>query len=39
VEGLAEVERNYSKHSKAAREVALEFFDAKKVCQDLLRHA
>ena len=39
VEGLAEVERNYSKHSKAAREVSLEFFDAKKVCQDLLRHA
>ena len=39
VEGLAEVERNYSKHSKAAREIALEFFDAKKVCQDLLRHA
>ena len=38
VEGLAEVERNYSKHSKAAREIALEFFDAKKVCQDLLRH-
>ena len=38
VEGLAEVERNYSKHSKAARETALEFFDAKKVCQDLVRH-
>jgi len=38
VEGLAEVERNYSEHSKAAREIALEFFDAKKVCQDLLRH-
>ena len=38
VESLAEVERNYSKHSKAAREIALEFFDAKKVCQDLLRH-
>jgi len=38
VEGLAEVERNYSKHSKAAREIVLEFFDAKKVCQDLLRY-
>ena len=39
VEGLTEVERNYSKHSKAAREIALEFFDAKKVCQELLRLA
>ena len=36
VEGLTEVERNYSKHSKAAREIAIEFFDAKKVCKDLL---
>jgi len=34
--GLTEVNRNYSEHSKAAREIALEFFDAKKVCQDLL---
>jgi len=38
-EGLGKVTRNYSEHSKAAREIALEFFDAKKVCQDLLRHA
>ena len=38
-EGLDKVTRNYSEHSKAAREIALEFFDAKKVCQDLLRHA
>ena len=38
-EGLTEIERNYSKHSKAAREIALEFFDAKKVCQELLRQA
>ena len=38
-EGLARVTRNYSEHSKAAREIALEFFEAKKVCQDLLRHA
>jgi hypothetical protein len=37
VEGLNEVSRNYSKHSKAAREIALEFFDAKKVCLDLMR--
>lgn len=36
-EGLAEVTRNYSEHAKAAREIALEFFDAKKVCQELLR--
>jgi hypothetical protein len=36
-EGLAKVTRNYSEHSKAAREIALEFFDAKKVCQELLR--
>jgi hypothetical protein len=36
VEGLTEVERNYSKHSKAAREIAIEFFDTKKVCKDLL---
>ena len=38
-EGLAEVTRNYSEHSQAAREIALEFFDAKKVCQELLRLA
>jgi len=37
VEGLAEVERNYSKNSNAAREIAIEFFEAKKVCQSLLR--
>jgi len=37
VEGLNEVSRNYSKHSKAAREIALEFFDAKKVCLDLMK--
>jgi hypothetical protein len=37
-EGLGKVTRNYSEHSKAAREIALEFFDAKKVCQELLRH-
>lgn len=36
-EGLGKVTRNYSEHSKAAREIALEFFDAKKVCQELLR--
>lgn len=36
-EGLSKVTRNYSEHSKAAREIALEFFDAKKVCQELLR--
>ena len=38
-EGLSKVTRNYSEHSKAAREIALEFFDAKKVCQELLRQA
>jgi hypothetical protein len=38
-EGLAKVTRNFSEHSKAAREIALEFFDAKKVCQGLLRQA
>jgi hypothetical protein len=38
-EGLAKVTRNYSEHSKVAREIALEFFDAKKVCQELLRQA
>ena len=37
VGGLSEISRNYTEHSKAAREIALEFFDAKKVCQDLLR--
>jgi hypothetical protein len=36
-EGLAKAACNYSEHSKAAREIALEFFDAKKVCQELLR--
>jgi len=36
-EGLGKVTRNYSEHSKAAREIALEFFDATKVCQNLLR--
>jgi len=38
-EGLGKVTRNYSEHAKAAREIALEFFDAKKVCQGLLRQA
>ncbi len=38
-EGLGKVTRNYSEHSKAARDIALEFFDAKKVCQGLLRQA
>jgi len=38
-EGLDKVTRNYSEHSKAAREIALEFFDARKVCQGLLRQA
>ena len=38
-EGLARVSHNYSEHSKAAREIALEFFEAKKVCQELLRLA
>ena len=38
-EGLAKVTHNYSEHSKAAKEIALEFFDAKKVCQELLRLA
>ena len=38
-EGLGKATRNYSEHSKAAREIALEFFDAKKVCQELLRQA
>ena len=37
VGGLSEISRNYTEHSKAAREIALEFFDSKKVCQDLLR--
>ena len=36
-EGLGKVTCNYSEHSKAAREIALEFFDATKVCQNLLR--
>ena len=38
-EGISKVTHNYSEHSKAAREIALEFFDAKKVCQGLLRQA
>jgi hypothetical protein len=38
-ESLAKVTRNYAQHSKAAREIALEFFDAKKVCQKLLKQA
>jgi len=37
VESLGKVTRNYSEHCKAAREIAHEFFDAKKVCQELLR--
>ena len=36
-EGLARVTSNYSEHSKAAREISLEFFEAKKVCRNLLR--
>jgi hypothetical protein len=35
--GLAEISHNYREHSKAAREIALEFFDAKKVCRELLQ--
>jgi len=38
VGGLAEISQNYTEHSKAAREIALEFFDAKKVCRELLQH-
>jgi len=38
-EGLGKVTRNYSEHAKAARDIALEFFDAKKVCQGLFRQA
>lgn len=36
-EGLARVEKDYSAHAQAARKMAEEFFEAKKVCRDLLR--
>jgi hypothetical protein len=38
-EGMARVRSDYSAHAQAARKMAVEFFDAKKVCQELLRAA
>jgi hypothetical protein len=37
VEGLKQASLDYSSHSKAARSIAQEYFEAKKVCQDLIR--
>jgi len=36
VDALSKIERDYSTHSKRAREIAEEFFDARKVCRNLL---
>ena len=36
VEALSQVEHDYSAHCKRAREIAAEFFDARKVCRNLL---
>ena len=36
-EGIAQVSSDYPAHAQAARKMAVEFFEAKKVCQDLLR--
>ena len=36
VEALSQVEHDYSAHCKRAREIAEEFFDARKVCGNLL---
>ena len=38
-EGIAQVSSDYPAHAQAARKMAVEFFEAKKVCQDLLRAA
>ena len=38
-EALAAVEADYDRHSRAAREVAGEFFDARRVLSKLLQHA
>lgn len=35
-DALSKVEHDYSTHSKRAREIAEEFFDARKVCRNLL---
>jgi len=35
-DALSKIERDYSTHSKRAREIAEEFFDARKVCRNLL---
>jgi len=37
VEGLKQASLDYPSHSKAARSIAQEYFEAKKVCQDLIR--
>ena len=39
VEGIKEVSANYAKHSRAAREFAEKYFEAGKVCQQLLEEA
>lgn len=37
VEGLKEAMQDYPLHSKAAQSIAQEYFEAKRVCQDLIR--
>jgi len=39
IEGVAEIQRNYSLHSQAARELAQEYFAAEKVLSKLLYDA
>ena len=39
VRGIEEINRNYAKHSRAARAFAEEYLDARKVCHDLLVQA
>lgn len=39
VAGIDEINRNYPAHQKAARALAEKYFEAKKVCQDLLDQA
>ncbi len=39
VSAIAEVQAHYKRHSKAAREIAQEYFDASLVLDDLIEHA
>jgi hypothetical protein len=39
IEGINKINQNYSVHQKAAQNLAVRYFEAKKVCHDLLVQA